>query len=87
MAYVLGPTVSVGTFPVGLTFGSGSLWVGDPNLNSIFRIDPVALSVTATITGFTDPTAIHYAFGSVWARSGNNIKRVDPATNTVTATT
>jgi glutamine cyclotransferase len=86
MPYVLGPTVSVGTFPVGLTFGSGSLWVGDPNLDSIFRIDPVALSVTATITGVSDPTAIHYAFGSVWARSGNNIKRVDPATNTVTAT-
>jgi glutamine cyclotransferase len=62
------------------------LWVGDPNLDSIFRIDPVALSVTATITGVSDPTAIHYAFGSVWARSGNNIKRVDPATNTVTAT-
>ena len=86
MAYVLGPTVTVGGGPQGLTFGSGSLWVGDPDTNTIIRVDPVALSVTATITGVNGDSPLHYAFGSVWIDASNSVSRIDPATNTVVAT-
>jgi glutamine cyclotransferase len=86
MGYVLGPTVTVGGDPQGLTFGSGTLWAKDPNTSTIIRVDPVALSVTATITSVSGDGPIHFAFGSAWSSDGNNILRLDPATNTVTAT-
>ena len=88
MAYVLGPTVTVGNGPLGVTFGSGTLWVANSTDDTISRVDPATLSVTATISGagLNNLNAIHYAFGSAWAKSTSNIVRIDPATNTITAT-
>ena len=86
MAYKWGASVGVGVLPVGIAYGSGSLWVANYTSQTVSRVDPVALSVTATITGLRDAEAITYAFGSVWVTNANNVSRIDPATNTVTAT-
>jgi YVTN family beta-propeller protein len=85
MTYVLGPTVTVGTNPIGVAFGSGSLWVANLGSGTVSRIDPATLSVTATIT-LVGAEHVVYAFGSLWVHNGNNVSRIDPSTNTVTAT-
>jgi YVTN family beta-propeller protein len=85
MPYVLGPTVTVGTNPIGVAFGSGSLWVANLGSGTVSRIDPATLSVTATIT-LASAKHVVYAFGSLWVHNGNNVSRIDPSTNTITAT-
>jgi DNA-binding beta-propeller fold protein YncE len=86
MAYKWGASVGVGVQPYGIAYGSGSLWVANYTSGTVSRVDPVALSVTATITGLATAEAITYAFGSVWVTHGNNVSRLDPSTNTITAT-
>ena len=86
MGYKWGPSVGTGVFPRSIVYGSGSLWVANYTSGTVSRVDPVALSVTATITGLTYADPIIYAFGSVWVGHGNNVSRIDPATNTITAT-
>ena len=86
MAYRWGASVGVGVAPYGIAYGSGSLWVANNSSGTVSRVDPVALSVTATITGLTSAEAITYAFGSAWVTHGSNVSRLDPSTNTITAT-
>jgi YVTN family beta-propeller protein len=91
MGYKWGPSVTVGTTAYGITFGFGSLWVANGVSGTVSRVDPTALTVTATIaTGTGGPFAITSAFGSVWvghARTGGQaVSRIDPTTNTITAT-
>ena len=86
MAYKWGPSVGVGVGAFGIAYGSGSLWVANFTSGTVSRVDPVALSVTATITGLIQAEAITYAFGSAWVTNANDVSRIDPATNTVTAT-
>jgi YVTN family beta-propeller protein len=90
MAYQWGPSVTVGTTAYGITFGFGSLWVANGVSGTVSRVDPTALTVTATIaTGTGGPFAITSAFGSVWVGHntalGQVVSRIDPTTNTITA--
>lgn len=86
MGYRWGASVGLGATPFGIAYGSGSLWVANYTSGTVLRVDPVALSVTATITGLIQAEAITYAFGSAWVTNANDVSRIDPATNTVTAT-
>lgn len=92
MAYKWGASVGVGVQPYGIAYGSGSLWVANFTSGTVSRVDPVALSVTATISGFGrgENYSIIYAFGSVWVShrivGDYAISQIDPATNTITAT-
>lgn len=86
MAYRWGASVGVGVLPRSIVYGSSSLWVANYTSGTVSRVDPVALSVTATITGLATADAITYAFGSAWVSHGNNVSRLDPATNSITAT-
>jgi YVTN family beta-propeller protein len=90
MAYQWGPSVAVGTAARGITFGFGSLWVANYGSGTVSRVDPTALTVTATITTGTGGSfAITSAFGSVWVGHdtalGEVVSRIDPTTNTITA--
>lgn len=86
-------TVTVGTKPYGITFGSGSVWVtvgAIGGTSAVKRVDPIGLTVTNTITltSGSDPTGIIHDGTNVWvsAYSRNEVVRISPASNTITAT-
>ena len=85
-------TVSV-TKPCGaMATDFGSLWVADCKEQAVIRIGLTSQKVEAKIaTGLADPTgelSIATGAGSVWILSdpAGKLARIDPATNTVTAT-
>jgi YVTN family beta-propeller protein len=64
-------TVTVGTKPYGITFGSGSLWVtvgAVGGTSAVKRVDPIGLTVTNTITltSGSDPVGIIHDGTNVW---------------------
>jgi virginiamycin B lyase len=69
-----------------VVLGFGSVWIPSEE-GWITRIDPAMLAVSATIPVAADPDFALVASGSVWttAYQGSGISRIDPATNTVTA--
>jgi len=87
MGYKLGPTVAAPS-ATEITFGDGTLWVVNEPGNSVTRIDPVTLTVTATITIAGAKTVV-FAFGHCFVGSSGSfptISKIDPATNTVVGT-
>ena len=85
MAYKWGPTVAA-PGATEITFGDGTFWVISGN--SVIRIDPVTLAVTATIT-VAGAKTVQYAFGHCFvgdSGSFGTISKIDPATNTVVGT-
>jgi YVTN family beta-propeller protein len=87
MAYKFGATVSSSN-ATEITFGDGTLWVVNEPGNSVTRIDPVTLTVTATITVAGARTVV-FAFGYCFVGSSGSfgiISKIDPATNTVVGT-
>jgi len=87
MAYRFGATVSTSN-ATEITFGDGTLWVVNEPGNSVTRIDPVTLAVTATIT-VTNARTVVFAFGHCFVGNSNSfgtISKIDPATNTVVGT-
>jgi YVTN family beta-propeller protein len=87
MAYKFGATVSTSN-ATEITFGDGTLWVVNEPGNSVTRIDPATLAVTATIT-VTNARTVVFAFGHCFvgnSASSGTISKIDPATNTVVAT-
>ena len=67
--------------------GFGSLWITDYYGNALWRVSAHG-HVQARIGTGLQPEAVHMAFGSVWVANhhGASVTRVDPATNSVTAT-
>ena len=87
MAYKFGASVSTSN-ATEITFGDGTLWVVNEPGNSVTRIDPVTLAVTATIT-VAGARTVQYAFGHCFVGNSNpfgTISKIDPATNTVVGT-
>jgi YVTN family beta-propeller protein len=82
---------SIGADPFAIAWGFGSLWVtsyfNDPQ--EVLRVDPTSGRVLAAISGpAMGGTGIVVGAGAVWvaATYAGTLARIDPATNTITAT-
>ena len=74
-------------FPDWLEIAFDSVWVSNPGLNAIQRIDPVTKKVVAEVKVNRPVAAISAGFDSVWvaSRGDRSIVRIDAKTNKVTA--
>jgi streptogramin lyase len=77
-----------------LAAGEGALWVAESlssgrHAATLLRIDPGSLKVETRITLGRGVTGLGVGFGYVWAANSRDgtIMRIDPKTNSVTATT
>jgi virginiamycin B lyase len=80
------PSVKVGTAPVALTFGLGSLWTADYGSGTATRIEDGAVKARIQVGG--SPGGVAVAGGSVWVGSfepDGKVSRIDPARNSVSA--
>src|SRR5262249_36129512 len=80
-------TVELKGFPDWVEIGFGSVWVSNPGLNSVQRIDPKTNAVVAEVKVNQPVAAMAAGFGSVWvaSRKDKSIVRIDAKTNAVTA--
>ena len=78
-------SVEVGTKPVALAYGAGSLWVTNEESDSVSRVDPANNSVEQTIPIDGRPLAITFGNDAVWVSiaEAGRVDRINPATNTV----
>jgi YVTN family beta-propeller protein len=79
--------IQVGTRPGPITFGAGSLWVGNLDDRAVTRIDArerTVLRFSITLENRT-PTGLAFGFGDVWVAHGRrgNVSRIDPQFNDV----
>jgi len=80
-------TIELKGFPDWLEIGFGSVWVSNPGLNLVQRIDPATNKVVAEVKVNLPVAAMAAGFGSVWvaSRKDKSIVRIDAKTNKVTA--
>src|SRR4051812_7430338 len=80
-------TVTLKGFPDWVEVGFDSLWVSNPGLNLVQRIDPKTNKVVAEVKVKTPVAAMAAGYGSLWVASHGDkaIVRIDPKTNTATA--
>jgi len=80
-------TVEVGSGPVAIVFGHGSLWVANSEDDTVSRIDPETREVEATI-GVPSPVDLAVGADAIWVASGiaGTVSRIDPESNDVVAT-
>jgi YVTN family beta-propeller protein len=85
-------TIGVGADVSDLTVGFGAIWVADGNDGTVHRIDPKLNAVQDVLQlGKSSELAPNPVFaittgaGSVWVTRGNNVVRIDPRTDSVTA--
>jgi streptogramin lyase len=83
---------SAGSFPYGINTAAGSVYITQPALGTVLRVDPSTLALQATITTGDVPADLVYAFGDVWVSvqdqagpSNPTVQRISTSTNTVTA--
>jgi virginiamycin B lyase len=76
-------TITVGTAPLNVASGFGSVWVAVSG--GLVRLDPATGAVVARISTGRRPWGVAVGEGTVWAGDWNDgtVARVDPATNTV----
>jgi virginiamycin B lyase len=74
-------------FPDWLEIGSGSLWVSNPGLGAVQRIDPDTNKVLAEVKVNNPCAAMAAGYGSLWVASRKNksIYRIDANNNKVIA--
>ena len=75
-------------FPDWLEIGFGSLWVSNPGLGAVQRIDPDTNKVIAEVKVNRPCAAMAVGYGSLWvaSRRDKSIYRIDANNNKVTAT-
>jgi YVTN family beta-propeller protein len=80
-------TIPIGAPTGGLAFVDGDVWVGTTGTSEdIFRIDPATDAVTRVPVGEPAPAWFSSRGDELWvATNRNNVLRIDPATNGVTA--
>jgi YVTN family beta-propeller protein len=79
--------VAVGTRPGPITFGAGSVWVGNLDDRTVTRIDSDGRRVLRHIAlDNRTPTGLAFGFGAVWVAHGRRgqLSRIDPQFNQVT---
>jgi YVTN family beta-propeller protein len=79
--------IPVGTRPGPITFGAGSVWVGNLDDRAVTRIDARARTVlrsSITLENRT-PTGLAFGFRAVWVAHGRrgSVSRIDPQFNDV----
>ncbi len=76
---------AVGSKPVTVAFGNGSVWVGDAADGTVTRVDPVTRTAVKTIGIAAPAIDLATGAGSIWAATGGfgTIVRIDPTANTV----
>jgi streptogramin lyase len=82
------PNVEDPSIPIGVAFGEGGVWVADPNLNSVLRVDPASNRIVARISVPDHPVRLAVGEGAVWVtQSGaESLARIDVASGAVVAT-
>jgi YVTN family beta-propeller protein len=72
--------------PTWIAHGAGSLWVGVPNADAVFRIDPIKDSVVAKIHDRAVNGEIVAGDRDIWVAGGDSpgVAHIDPARNTLT---
>lgn len=80
-------TIDLKGYPDWLEVGFGSLWVSNPGVGAVQRIDPATGKVLAEVKVNKPVAAMAAGFGSVWvaSRGDKSIVRIDPKTNAVAA--
>jgi YVTN family beta-propeller protein len=84
---------NVGAQPGPIAFGSGSLWVGNLDDETVARIDPSSRSVKRILSVEDPPTGLATSPGSVWIVASNApnpsviVRRLDPRFDTLTEET
>jgi DNA-binding SARP family transcriptional activator len=69
----------------GMARGAGSLWVARAVEGDVVRLDPTTGAVRDSIPVRGEPTALVYTPDGLWVMTSAGIKRIDPATDEVTA--
>lgn len=72
----------------GIAFDGANLWVVVNNTNTVVKINPTSLAITATVTVGAGCTDCVFAAGFLWVTnfSANTVSKVNVTTNTVVAT-
>jgi YVTN family beta-propeller protein len=80
-------TIDLKGYPDWLEIAFGSVWVSNPGLGTVQRVDPATNKVTAEVKVNRPVAAMTSGFGSVWvaSRGDKSIVRIDPKTNTASA--
>ena len=78
-------SIPVGTKPVAIAAGSGSVWVGDARDGTIARVDPETQKVVKTIGIGAPVVDLATGLGGVWAATGGfgELVRIDPEVGAV----
>src|SRR5262245_29392873 len=76
-------TIEVKGYPDWLEIGFGSLWVSNPGLGLVQRIDPKTNKIVAEVKVNRPVAAMTTGYGSVWvaSRGDKSIVRIDPKTD------
>ena len=80
----LSAAVPVSGRPDGIAYGSGSLWVTNPDDRTVMRLDPDTRTVARTLSLDDKPTAIAASRRAVWVvgsdpiRASVSVRRIDP---------
>ena len=79
--------VPAGTRPLGVAYGSRSLWVASSFSSAVTRIDPVRRKVVRRIRVGISPYDVAYGAGAVWASNevDATVSRISPRKNRVVA--
>jgi YVTN family beta-propeller protein len=81
-------TIAMPSRPGAITAGNGSLWVTNPDAETVTRIDGGSQTVVDTIPVGGAPAGIAAGEGAIWVvqSGGPSVSRISPETNTVVAT-
>ena len=69
----------------GIARGGGSFWVARSVAGELLRVDPTTGQVQLRFRGLPDITLVVYGDGAAWVASAHGIDRIDPRTNTLSA--
>ena len=70
--------------PGSVTDGAGSVWVADPSVGDVSRVNPAGVVVDRIPVG-AEPGSIVYGDGAIWVASTtrSTVTRIDPITETI----
>jgi YVTN family beta-propeller protein len=77
-----------GSYPLGITYGAGTIWVANRYSGSVTRVSPKKNKAGKTIRVGFSPYALAYGSGSIWVtnESSGTVSRINPRRNRVTKT-
>jgi YVTN family beta-propeller protein len=78
-------TVELEDRPGSVAASADAVWVTNPDVGTVTRIDPVEQEIRDSIPVGEDPTGIAVGFDAVWVvnSGGRSVSRISPQTNTV----